>query len=248
MYVTTLALTPGTPQWLAPTTAYVRAGLLRSGESLFQGTTLSLASELRTHRAWEISGHAGWVDFTRDMLGVDSLALDELIAEYELRQERDLDEDAADIAAFGHAHRLTFEREQTERCGVCVGCLRCRIDHGRCSDAEHAVGVVRGRAELLKSFATDGYLRGAGDYEHLGRGTMAPAHAALVSSGIIVRRLLVEPDPYVRELVASGVVRGSKTGRRWVFVLAPGVRLDDIVAAVDAELRETLGKLAVVID
>ena len=88
VYLTTLGLTPGTPQWLASTTEYVRAGLRRSRELLFTDTTLNLASELRTHRAWEISGHAGWREYARDMLGVDSLALDELIAEYDARQAR----------------------------------------------------------------------------------------------------------------------------------------------------------------
>ncbi len=247
MHVTTLALTPGTAEWLASTAEYVRAGLCRSSESLLEGTTLSLAGELRTHLAWMVSGHAGWREFCRDMLYIDSLALDELIAEYERRQHRERDEDAADSAAFGPEHRLTFEREQGERCRVCAGCFRCRWDHGECTGAEHAVRVIRGKVELLKGLATDGYLRGAGDYDHLGRGVMAAAHASLVASKVIVRRLLVEPDLYVRGLVQKGVVRGTQTGRRWLFVVAPGISLPDLVRAADAELLDVEAKLAVAI-
>jgi hypothetical protein len=76
---------------------------------------------------------------------------------------------------------------------------------------------------------------------------MAAAHAELVSSKVIVRRLMIEPDPYVRGLVASGVVRGPKSGKRVLFVLSPGLGLDDIAVAADAELRDVQAKLTIVI-
>lgn len=230
MYVTTLALTPRTPQWLAHLVEYVSRGLRNSRHDRGDWAAVGAALELRRHQAWEVSVHPGWLEFSRDLLNVDGTWLDGLIAQYEERQSRERSEDAQDVARFGHTHRSPFGR-----CEVCGGCRACRWAHPECQEQDRAVRAARAKQKLVETLARDGYLGPASHYPWAGWLGIA-AHTELVASKAIRRKLMVEPDPYLRGLVERGVVRGTKSGKIVRYVLSPGVRLQDLVDAADAEL------------